>query len=156
MSEEWNAVMHSESYKTMEDPFSGICVPKYEFDKVYGPACAVLFADLQVDMIFEENPVVQGEWRYADDNAREDMYDVALELGLVYSSDEVKQGESFEEERNRKETTAIPPPRLQDTIERLTQVNLLLEQKLSGKKRKKLVREQRYLIVCVDSSTESC
>ena len=92
------------------------------------------------------------------------MYDTAHELGLVYSSDEVRQGESFEQEQKRKHYSQKQPDakavRRAETIEekseRLLKVNDLLEANaLSGKQRKKLLREQRGLLAALDSSTES-
>ena len=165
MDNGWEQVLRDARYQTLEDPFSGMCVPKEEFHAVYGPACVALFADLQVDMVFEENPVIQGEWRYADDDARDDLYDTAIEMGLVQSSDEVQQGESFEEERVRKSKQERVPDQaaqgraatIEEKSARLLRVDALLDQlgELSGKQRKKLIRERRSLVACIDSSSES-
>ena len=165
MDNGWEQVLRDARYQTLEDPFSGMCVPKEEFHAVYGPACVALFADLQVDIVFEENPVIQGEWRYADDDARDDLYDTAIEMGLVQSSDEVQQGESFEEERVRKSKQERVPDQaaqgraatIEEKSARLLRVDALLDQlgELSGKQRKKLIRERRSLVACIDSSSES-
>lgn len=166
MDNGWEQVLRDMRYQTLEDPFSGMCVPKEEFDAVYGPACIALFADLQVDMVFEQNPVIQGEWRYADNDARDDLYDTAIEMGLVQSSDEVQQGESFEEERVRKskqervsdQAAQGRAATIEEKSARLLRVNALLDQdrgELSGKQRKKLIRERRSLVACIDSSSES-
>lgn len=160
---DWERVLRDSRYSTFEDPFSGMCVPKPEFDQVYGPACRILLMDLQVHMVFEENPVMQGQWRYSDDDARDDLYDTAVEMGLVQSSDEVRQGESFAEERIRKATPKPPDLReakraatVEEKSQRLIKVNEQLQQGgLSGKQRKKLMREQRGLVAAVESSTES-
>ena len=107
-SDNWSFVLADERYSTFEDPFSGTPVPKREFDAVYGPACLEVFqCCITVDMLFSANPVMCGEWRFADDDARADLYDVAIELGLVASSEEVCAGETEEEKACRNVCEAV-------------------------------------------------
>eukprot|EP00038_Savillea_parva_P009982 m.187104 g.187104 ORF g.187104 m.187104 type:complete len:167 (-) comp16979_c0_seq1:95-595(-) len=163
MASDWDSALCDQRFDTFEDPFSGMCVPKQEFDQMYGPACRVLLMDLPIHAVFEENPVMQGQWRYSDDDARDDLYDTAVDMGLVPSSDEVRQGETFEEERARKAGPKPPDVKavrraatIQEKADRLVKVITMLEQGgLSGKQRKKLLREQRGLFAAVESSTES-
>lgn len=104
----WSFVLADERYSTFEDPFSSVPVPKGEFNAVYGPACREVFqCCITVDMLFSANPVVCGEWRFADDDARADLYGAAIELGLVASSEEVCAGETEEEKACRNVCEAV-------------------------------------------------
>jgi hypothetical protein len=98
----WTFVLSDSKYSTFEDPFSGMPVPKAEFNATYGPACEEIFqCGITVDLLFIANPVMYGEWRFADDDARDDLYDAAVEMGLVTSSKEVCAGETAEEKACR-------------------------------------------------------
>jgi hypothetical protein len=98
----WTFVLDNPKYSTFEDPFSGMPVPKAEFNATYGPACEEVFqCGITVELLFNANPVTCGEWRFADDDARDDLYDAAVEMGLVASSKEVCAGETAEEKACR-------------------------------------------------------
>jgi hypothetical protein len=98
----WTLVLNDSKYSTFEDPFSGMPVPKAEFDATYGPACKEVFqCGITIELMFIVNPVMCGEWRFADDDARDDLYDAAVEMGLVASAKEVCAGETKEEKACR-------------------------------------------------------
>jgi hypothetical protein len=49
-------------------------VPKAEFNEVYGHACREIFqGSITIDLLFAANPVMFGEWRFSDDDARADL-----------------------------------------------------------------------------------
>ena len=98
----WSVVLTDTQYSTFEDPFSGTPVPKAEFDAVYGPACREVFQiGITVGLMFSPNPVMAGEWRFADEDARADLYDAAVEMKLVASFGEVCAGETAEQKMLR-------------------------------------------------------
>lgn len=98
----WSIALADGQYSTFEDPFSGMPVPKTEFNEVYGPACREVFqCGITVGLLFVQNPVVYGEWRFADDDARADLYDAAVELGLVPKCEEICAGETNAEKACR-------------------------------------------------------
>jgi hypothetical protein len=102
VNENWSVVLTDTRYSTFEDPFSGMAVPKAEFDETYGPACREVFqCGITIEVLFAANPVMCGEWRFADEDARADLYDAAVEMGLVVSSAEVCAGETVVEKANR-------------------------------------------------------
>ena len=117
-NDNWSAVLTDTRYSTFEDPFSGTPVPKREYDALYGPACREVFqCGIMIGVLFAPSPVILGEWRFADEDARADLYDAAVELGLVPSFDEVCAGETHCERTRR--TTAGPGPatRMQEEAE---------------------------------------
>jgi hypothetical protein len=149
MSNNWNPVLADPRFCTFEDPFSGTSVPKQVYNDMYGPACRVVIQEsFTVRMFYEENPLMVGEWRFRDDDSRADIYDAAVELGIVPTAEEVKQGETKTEATKRKKT-------FKDMIERFQVVEELLKTDLSNKKRKKLERELRGLTAAIESSTSS-
>lgn len=101
-NDNWSVVLTDTRYSTFEDPFSGTPVPKREYDALYGPACREVFqCGITIGVLFAPNPVIMGEWRFADEDARADLYDAAVELKLVPSFDEVCAGETHCERTRR-------------------------------------------------------
>lgn len=138
---------------------------------MYGPACLAIFlGEIEVGLLFDENPMVEGEWRFSDDNARADLYDVAVELRLVRDFDEVCAGES-DEEKSIRLSPATPPSALQpkkstqggthagspaEKQVRLDKViSLLMDGSMSSKRRKKLERERRGLSAALAHAEDS-
>ena len=83
--------MRDPRFSTFEDPFTCMPIPKDAFHETYGKACTELFDghEITVDLLFVQNPVIEGEWRFSDDDARDDFYDTAVDLGLILTKDEV-------------------------------------------------------------------
>lgn len=91
----WSSVLTDKRYVCFEDPFSGTPVPKEEFHSIYGPACREVFqCSITVEVLFAANPVMVGEWRFVDEDARQDLTDAAVELKLVPSFGEICAGET--------------------------------------------------------------
>lgn len=133
----WLSVLGSPKYKTFEDPLTSMTMIKEHFNDMYGPACNELLMDIPLGMVFEESPVICGHWCFVDNIAKEDVYSISVEMGLVHTVREVEKGETLQEEEKRK---TCPQDRLQ-VVERL-----LDDPDISNKKRKKLEREQRGLV----------
>jgi len=100
----WAAAMSDARYECFEDPLTGAGTAKAEFHSIYGDACEELFSSqsgVVVEDFFSMNPVVHGLWAFVDDNARADMYDLAVELHLVHGRAEVCAGETDAQRRER-------------------------------------------------------
>lgn len=154
------ALALNDVYVTFEDPMTQHPLPKVQFDELYGPACRDLFDgfDLTVDMFFERNPVVFGQYLFTDEAARLDLYDTAVEMNLIPKFKEVCEGETKQEKMNRmadidddiifEAVDEVEDLQNQQTrnADRLQSVTLSLQDNtLSNKARKRLVREQRGL-----------
>jgi len=100
----WSSVLTDKRYVCFEDPFSGTPVPKKEFHSMYGPACREIFqCSITVGVLFAANPVIMGEWRFVDEDARLDLSDAAVELNLVPSFDEICAGETEQQRAARQQ-----------------------------------------------------
>ena len=100
----WSSVLTDKRYVCFEDPFSGTPVPKEEFHSMYGPACREVFqCGITVGVLFAANPVMVGEWRFVDEDARLDLSDAAVELKLVPSFDEICAGETEQQRAARQQ-----------------------------------------------------
>ena len=100
----WLSVLTDKRYVCFEDPFSGTPVPKEEFHSMYGPACKEVFqCSITVGVLFAANPVMMGEWRFVDEDARLDLSDAAVELNLVPSFDEICAGETEKQKAEREQ-----------------------------------------------------
>lgn len=134
---DWSSVLSDPNFETFEDPLTSMSLLKEHFDDMYGPACDELLLDIPFGCVFEQSPVICGHWCFVDDDAKKDVYAISVELGLVNTIKEVRQGETSKEEEDRK---TDPQDRL-GVIDRL-----LKDPDLSNKKRKKLERERRGII----------
>lgn len=100
----WSSVLTDKRYVCFEDPFSGTPVPKEEFHSMYGPACRAVFqCGITVGLLFAANPVMVGEWRFVDEDARLDLTDAAVELKLVPSFGEICAGETEKQKAARQQ-----------------------------------------------------
>lgn len=100
----WSSVLTDKRYVCFEDPFSGTPVPKEEFHSMYGPACREVFqCGITVGVLFAVNPVMVGEWRFVDEDARLDLTDAAVELKLVPSFGEICAGETEKQRAARQQ-----------------------------------------------------
>ena len=71
---------------------------------MYGPACKEVFqCSITVGVLFAANPVMMGEWRFVDEDARLDLSDAAVELNLVPSFDEICAGETEKQKAEREQ-----------------------------------------------------
>eukprot|EP00037_Helgoeca_nana_P026611 m.301102 g.301102 ORF g.301102 m.301102 type:complete len:181 (-) comp27265_c1_seq1:1944-2486(-) len=153
LSDNWTEVLSDPRFVTFEDPFSGFAVPKDEFHATYGPACLAVFQDhLLVSHLFEPNPLTVGEWRFADNEGRLDLYDAAVESGLVQPFDEVCAGETDAERRGRRPYALETIGDRDHKEQRLETITALLEDDgLSSNQRKKRVREKRGLEAALEA-----
>lgn len=174
-NDNWSVVLTDTRYSTFEDPFSGTPVPKREYDALYGPACREVFqCGITIGVLFAPNPVTVGEWRFADEDARADLYDAAVEMKLVPSFDEVCAGETHKEKTRRAERptmqeevgelvgSAGPGPAVakpKKTVDELrAELDTVLAEfersGLSGKRLKKLERRRRGIMSALEKSDE--
>ena len=162
------AVADGNRFASFEDPITGYMIMTSDFDKVYGDACRELFDGeeclMRVETFFEQNPIVQTTWMLRDDDAREDLYDIARDMNLIPAVDEIRQGETHEQKQRRdyretqialsKETFYVKPrtaltltKSYEEQMARLDTVQQALQAPVqSSKKRKRLQREERGLL----------
>lgn len=174
----WKQAMKSRRFETFEDPVTNFHIDKVEYDALYGRACIELFdgEEWRVETFFQENPLVQGCWLFTDEDSRCDLYDIALEMGLVLQLKEIQEGEQDTDRRVRKElekqasqTTQVrlhvtklhaePAKALvfantyEDKTKRYDYVNSQLQlSQISSKQRKRMERELRGLKAALTSS----
>lgn len=148
----WSSVLTDKRYVCFEDPFSGTPVPKEEFHSMYGPACREIFqCSITVGVLFAANPVTMGEWRFVDDDARQDLTDAAVELKLVPSFDEICAGETEEQKAARQQKEREERANSADFRRALEESRKLYREELERKKesstrggsREKKVQEKR-------------
>ena len=168
----WVYALKSARFETFEDPVTNFQIDKNEYDLLYGKACNELFdgVEWRVDHFFEENPLVQGCWLFMDNDSRCDLYDVALEMGLVLNLKEIQEGEQTDEKKARKlvesqmqlQITKLHTPVKEALVfahtyeEKSKRHDVVIAQlqttTLSSKQRKKLERELRGLKAALVSS----
>jgi len=181
----WSSVLTDKQYVCFEDPFSGATVPKKEFHSMYGPACREIFqCCITLEVLFAANPVMIGEWRFVDEDARQDLIDAAVDLKLVPSFDEIcagetekqkaarqqkeREGRALEKSREGKFRPPQPLARKQERIaeEKKLKTKAELESELikvlaafessamSNKQRKKLERRRWGIMAALEKSDE--
>ena len=141
----WKVILESDNYTTFEDPVTGFNTPKKEYFNIYGRALDDIFSyGYELSMIFTENPIIQGQWLFTDNDAQLDLYDISVELGLINTLTEIQAGETQEEVSKRRNTQVENEDNTyQIRFNKLT--NQLASGKLSKKKLKKINREIRWL-----------
>lgn len=118
----WSRVRCSAAIEAIEHPITGTPMPKSEFEAEF---CAVLeemeggVPSDHFDFYFVQCDICNFVWRFRDDDAREDFTDAAIELGCLPTLTEYHEGETREEQAERKrralgewahEPVAMPPP----------------------------------------------
>ena len=141
----WKVILESDNYTTFEDPVTGFNTPKKEYFNIYRRALDDIFSyGYELSMIFTENPIIQGQWLFTDNDAQLDLYDISVELGLINTLTEIQAGETQEEVSKRRNTQVENEDNTyQIRFNKLT--NQLASGKLSKKKLKKINREIRWL-----------
>lgn len=164
----WSNVIVNRLYESFEDPVTNQIMSKKDFDEIYGLACIELFdndTEIKVTLFFEENPMIQGEWRFVDEDARLDIYELAVEMKLIVSHKEICEGETVEAKRRRLEKEKSrykyndPPAKrvikantLGEKLDRIKVIDERLAENISGKQRKRMEREKRGILKSLSHS----
>lgn len=140
----WDTALHNPKFECFEDPVTGTPMPKTEYNQLYGPACTDLFNNN--DLIFVEtfylpNPVNKDCWMFVDEDAKADLFDTSVDLGLLPNLKEIQAGETKSEKSSRSNSR-------EDRF--IVVENMLNVPNISNKKRKKLTRELRGLKAVVE------
>lgn len=162
----WSKAIMLDRFAEFEDPVTCMFLDKSEYHVQYGLAmdalCDAMDRYSVIEYFFEETPVVQGRWVFKGDDRREEVYEILLEYGCTDAIGEIQAGETNMQKRVRVEkakaiftgnSTAShvvkrairSKEEMEQVMERYIKVCELLETDLSGKQRKKLLREQRGL-----------
>jgi len=136
----WSSVLTDKRYVCFEDPFSGTPVPKEEFNSMYGPACREVFqCGITVGVLFAANPVMVGEWRFVDEDARLDLSDAAVELKLVPSFGEICAGETKQQRAARQKKEREERANSADFRRALEETRRVYQQEQRQKQEKKVL-----------------
>ena len=135
----WETVMIETRFNMFEDPITGTFIPKHEYNKIYGPACSELFSSefmISIETFYTPNPLNTDCWMFVDNDAKLDLFDTAVEMGLLPELREIQAGETDTEKSTREN----------NPTDRIHIVNAMLQKDdISNKLRKKLTRELRGL-----------
>lgn len=101
----WSIAIQSTKFLQFEDPITGTLLDKIKYNEIYGKVCELLMGDdnydFCVETFFASNPINNGSWHFVDEDARLDLYDIAVEEGILPPLKEIHEGESEKERRMR-------------------------------------------------------
>jgi len=101
----WSIAIESTQFSQFEDPITGTLLDKIQYNEIYGKVCELLMGDdnydLCVETFFSSNPINNGSWHFVDEDARLDLYDTAVEEGVLPPLKEIHEGESEKDRQIR-------------------------------------------------------
>ena len=104
----WSLAIQSAKFSHFEDPITGTLLDKIHYNEIYGKVCELLMGDANYDLcvetFFTSNPINNGFWHFIDEDARLDLYDTAVEEGILPPLKEIHEGESKSEKERRMQT----------------------------------------------------
>lgn len=102
----WERLREDTACIAFEDPITGFSVPKDLFESMYAEFLHTMdgeYMDACMEFYYADCPVMQGVYRFVDDDARLDFISGCQEYNLILDFNTICQGESKEEKRTREE-----------------------------------------------------